>query len=128
MIIIDQNSDGLESGNLKEEGKYLFISRTNKYIFAKQIDTQGFEANILLGAKKLISSGAPVVIEFWPYGLKLNNSFDKLKDILKNLITIMIFLKRQCKKEKLIQKILQVCFLVGMKKKLICTVCLLIYY
>ena len=48
------------------------------------IDTQGFEANILLGAKKLISSGAPVVIEFWPYGLKLNNSLDKLKDILKN--------------------------------------------
>ena len=48
------------------------------------IDTQGYEANILLGAKKLISSGTPIVIEFWPYGLKLNNSWDKLQDILKN--------------------------------------------
>ena len=39
------------------------------------MDTQGFEANILLGAKKLISSGAPIVLEFWPYGLKLNNLY-----------------------------------------------------
>ena len=48
------------------------------------MDTQGFEANILLGAKKLISSGAPIVLEFWPYGLKLNNSFEKMKELLKN--------------------------------------------
>ena len=48
------------------------------------IDTQGFESNILMGAKKLILSGAPIVIEFWPYGLKLNNSLEKLKDLLKN--------------------------------------------
>jgi len=56
------------------------ISSKNDLVW---IDTQGFEANILMGAEKLILSGAPIVIEFWPYGLKLNNSLNKLKDLLK---------------------------------------------
>ena len=46
------------------------------------IDTQGFEANILSGANKLIASGAPIVIEFWPYALKQNNDWNKIKDII----------------------------------------------
>ena len=47
------------------------------------IDTQGFEPNILSGANKLIISGAPIVIEFWPYGLKRNDLWKKMQEIIK---------------------------------------------
>ena len=50
------------------------------------MDTQGFEAYILLGAKKLTSTQSPIVLEFWPYALKRTNSFDILKNILKNYL------------------------------------------
>ena len=42
------------------------------------IDTQGHEANVLLGAQNLIENKIPIVIEFWPYALKRNNSWDKM--------------------------------------------------
>ena len=47
------------------------------------IDSQGHEVNILNGSENLITSGAPIVIEFWPYGLKQNNAWDKMKQTLK---------------------------------------------
>jgi len=46
------------------------------------IDSQGFEANILEGAEKLIISGAPIVVEFWPYALKQNNVWEKMRKII----------------------------------------------
>ena len=46
------------------------------------IDVQGFEPNILSGANKLIISGAPIVIEFWPYVLKRNNLWKKMQEII----------------------------------------------
>ena len=39
------------------------------------MDTQGFEAHILLGAKNLVASRTPILLEFWPYALKRTNSF-----------------------------------------------------
>ena len=81
---------GISNGIIKSIGKIektsneKIIEANNLVVLPGIIDTQGYEANILLGAKKLISSGTPIVIEFWPYGLKLNNSWDKLQDILKN--------------------------------------------
>ena len=47
------------------------------------IDTQGFEPNILEGANKLIISGAPIVIEFWPYALKRNDLWNKMEEMIK---------------------------------------------
>jgi FkbM family methyltransferase len=35
------------------------------------IDTQGHEAKVLSGAQGTLAAGAPVVLEFWPYGLSL---------------------------------------------------------
>jgi len=46
------------------------------------IDSQGFEPNILSGADKLIVSGAPIVIEFWPYAFKQNGLWGKMKEII----------------------------------------------
>lgn len=33
------------------------------------IDTQGHEGHVLSGASQLLASQAPIVLEFWPYGL-----------------------------------------------------------
>ncbi len=46
------------------------------------IDTQGFEPLILDGAKNLIDKGIPLVIEFWPYGLKRNNLWKQMRKII----------------------------------------------
>ena len=47
------------------------------------IDAQGFEPNILSGADKLIISGAPIVIEFWPYALKQNDFWQKMQEAIR---------------------------------------------
>lgn len=46
------------------------------------MDTQGFEPMILDGAKNLIEKEVPIVIEFWPYGLKRNNLWDHMRKII----------------------------------------------
>lgn len=46
------------------------------------IDTQGYEASILEGANSLIRSKTPIVVEFWPYGLKRSNNWEKMISIL----------------------------------------------
>jgi FkbM family methyltransferase len=46
------------------------------------MDTQGFEGYILNGARKLLQSRIPMVIEFWPYGMQRSQSYDKLKSAL----------------------------------------------
>ena len=46
------------------------------------IDTQGFEPAILSGAQNLINSKTPIVLEFWPYGLKRNNLWEQMRVIL----------------------------------------------
>ena len=40
------------------------------------MDTQGYEGYVLSGARRLIDARAPVVTEFWPYGLKRSNGLD----------------------------------------------------
>ena len=45
------------------------------------IDSQGFEPVILSGVQNLLKSKTPIVIEFWPYGLKRNNLTEKSVEI-----------------------------------------------
>lgn len=46
------------------------------------MDTQGFEGYVLSGAKNLLTSGIPIVTEFWPYGLKRSGCFNLFLDVL----------------------------------------------
>ena len=46
------------------------------------IDTQGYEPIILSGAKDLINSKAPIVLEFWPYALKRIGSWELMLKII----------------------------------------------
>jgi FkbM family methyltransferase len=48
------------------------------------MDTQGFEGFVLCGAMTLIEKGTPIVTEFWPYGLKRADSFDKFVEALQH--------------------------------------------
>lgn len=46
------------------------------------MDTQGYEGHILCGAKHVCSQRVPMVIEFWPYGMRRAESFLSLKQSL----------------------------------------------
>jgi len=46
------------------------------------IDAQGHEAQILKGAQTLLGSDVPVVLEYWPYGLRRSGGLDLLHEII----------------------------------------------
>lgn len=46
------------------------------------IDVQGHEPNMLAGAERLTASGVPVVVEYWPYGLRAAGALDRLEAIV----------------------------------------------
>lgn len=48
------------------------------------IDTQGHEGHVLKGAKKLLGSGSPIVLEFWPYGLTRSGGWPMLLETLRS--------------------------------------------
>lgn len=47
------------------------------------IDVQGYEGLVLKGAKDTLATGVPLVIEFWPYGLKRADTFEFLFEALR---------------------------------------------
>ena len=48
------------------------------------MDTQGFEGHVLSGASKLVQLNAPIITEFWPYGLKRAGGLDLFYDTISN--------------------------------------------
>jgi FkbM family methyltransferase len=48
------------------------------------IDTQGYEGFVLEGAADAISQRVPVVIEFWPYGMRRADSYGSVKRAMMN--------------------------------------------
>lgn len=48
------------------------------------MDTQGYEGNILEGAQHAIQRQVPMVLEFWPYGMKRARSYEALRRALSN--------------------------------------------
>lgn len=46
------------------------------------MDIQGYEGYALMGAKRLLSAKPPLVLEFWPLGMQLAESFDILQDAI----------------------------------------------
>lgn len=43
------------------------------------MDVQGFEGAVLKGAQRILKNRPPVVVEFWPYGMKRSASYDMFK-------------------------------------------------
>lgn len=46
------------------------------------IDTQGHEGHVLAAARALETAKTPIVIEFWPYGLKRSDGYQRLREFL----------------------------------------------
>lgn len=46
------------------------------------IDVQGYEVEVLQGARSLLEAGVPLVLEFWPYGLAEHDSQSALPEVL----------------------------------------------
>lgn len=46
------------------------------------IDTQGHEAQVLDGAPDLLASDTPIVLEYWPYGLRRAGGLDRLAELI----------------------------------------------
>jgi len=49
------------------------------------IDTQGHEGHVLSKANQLLTNKIPIVVEFWPYGLRRSGGYEKLIESLKNV-------------------------------------------
>ena len=71
------------------------------------IDAQGYEPVILDGAENLIKSKIPLVIEFWPYGLKRNKLWEKIDIFLKKYDYFIDLSERQINKTQINQKSLE---------------------
>jgi FkbM family methyltransferase len=46
------------------------------------MDVQGFEGHVLSGATRVLASGVPVVLEFWPYGMKRTQCYPLVRSSL----------------------------------------------
>ena len=58
------------------------------------VDVQGYEAQVLEGANAILAQGVPVVIEFWPYGLRRSGGLDGLCALLERSFAAFIDLHR----------------------------------
>jgi len=58
------------------------IRNLDKHSSLVKIDTQGYEGLVLQGAAQATSAQIPMVLEFWPYGLKRTGSFLLLKEAI----------------------------------------------
>lgn len=46
------------------------------------IDTQGHEGHVLAGAKSVLDSSVPVMLEYWPYGLERSGGLTMLHELI----------------------------------------------
>lgn len=57
------------------------------------IDTNGHEASVLSGAPSLLNSRVPVVLEYWPYGLRRSDSVEQLHQIIRTNFSYFVDLR-----------------------------------
>lgn len=48
------------------------------------IDTQGHEGHVLAGAPRLLASAAPIIMEYWPYGLRRAEGLELLHGLIRD--------------------------------------------
>lgn len=65
------------------------------------IDAQGHEAHILAGAPRVVRSDIPLVLEYWPYGLRRSDGFDALRKVLFDNYPTAVDLRADLPREEL---------------------------
>ena len=48
------------------------------------MDTQGHEGHVLAGAPRLLASAVPIIMEYWPYGLRRAEGLDLLHQLMRD--------------------------------------------
>lgn len=84
----DTNDPSTPSNFQQEEIKVVsidsFLAEKISDIKFLWIDVQGYELKALKGCQQLISNGKTAIqIEYWPFGLRENNTLDQLNDFIK---------------------------------------------
>ena len=97
----EENRKTLKLKSVKFDSLFNNINSERDLIW---IDTQGYEPKILNGAHKLIESKAPIVVEFWPYGLKRNNMWNEMLKILEKFDYFVDLSSKNIKVEKISHK------------------------
>jgi FkbM family methyltransferase len=59
------------------------------------VDVQGAEFHVLNGARSLLEAGVPVVMEFWPYGLRRLGGLDELSSLVAEHYTSILDLRAE---------------------------------
>lgn len=54
------------------------------------MDAQGHEAQVLAGAPDLLASAPPMVVEYWPYGLRRADGLDRLEQLVAEHFTTVV--------------------------------------
>lgn len=54
------------------------------------VDTQGHEAQVLSGAEQIVRQGVPVVIEYWPQGLRQAGGLERLNAFVEEHFDVVI--------------------------------------
>jgi FkbM family methyltransferase len=67
------------------------------------VDTQGHEAQVLAGAESLLTSEVPVVIEYWPYGLRRAGGLEQLHDIIASRYRTVVDLRASAAKGRTVE-------------------------
>ena len=62
------------------------------------IDTQGHEAQVLAGAESVLASDVPVVIEYWPYGLRRADGLEQLHETIASRFRTVVDLRASAAK------------------------------
>lgn len=57
------------------------------------VDTQGHEGQVLAGARSVVGAEVPVVIEYWPYGLRRANGLDLLHEVINDHYRMVVDLR-----------------------------------
>lgn len=71
------------------------------------IDTQGHEGHVLSGGEEFLSASIPFVAEFWPYGLKRSNGWNKFRSILSETQREIFDLRRSINENSLVRTTLE---------------------
>lgn len=60
------------------------------------LDTQGHDGFVMKGAEKVLESGIPVVVEYWPEGLRSNHCLELLEEAVRRCYRRVVDLRLLC--------------------------------
>lgn len=67
------------------------------------VDTQGHEGQVLSGGLSVVGAEVPVVIEYWPYGLRRANGLELLHDVVRDHYGMVVDLRASLRRGEVVR-------------------------